>query len=169
MDDGATTPSASSHTASSSLLNQTMNPNTPSRTIYSDRFIPCRSSSNFALFDLSLSNSQTSTSSSSAATSPDDSSNPYTTLLRAALFGPESAAIVPPLTPDNFSNYTPKSLQTTPVNSNIFRFKSETRRSLYSLSPFVFDEKLPGISPTPVKAPRKVPRSPYKVIPFLFS
>lgn len=35
---------------------------------------------------------------------------------------------------------------------------------MYSLSPFVFDEKLPGISPTPVKAPRKVPRSPYKVL-----
>ncbi|KAG9149264.1 hypothetical protein Leryth_003244 [Lithospermum erythrorhizon] len=70
-------------TSTSSLLNPKMNPNTPSRTIYSDRFIPSRSSSNFALFDLT----PPSTSSSSNPSS-DDSNSAYKTLLRAALFGP---------------------------------------------------------------------------------
>lgn len=74
----------------------------PSRTIYSDRFIPSRSSSKFALFDISPSHSATST--------------PYTNLLRTALFGPDDDA---PLTPD----------KRTP---NIFRYKTETRPSLSS-------------------------------------
>ncbi|GAA0144129.1 ubiquitin-protein ligase [Lithospermum erythrorhizon] len=146
------TPTTTTTTSTSSLLNPKMNPNTPSRTIYSDRFIPSRSSSNFALFDLT----PPSTSSSSNPSS-DDSNSAYKTLLRAALFGPEFAA---PLNRNKFS----KSLQFSPLNSNIFKFKSETRRSLYSLSPFVFDDEFKGVSPPPVKAPRKVPRSPYKVL-----
>ncbi|GAA0172213.1 ubiquitin-protein ligase [Lithospermum erythrorhizon] len=130
-----------------------MNPNTPSRTIYSDRFIPLRSSSNFALFDL------TPPPSNSPSSSSDDSTNAYTSLLRTALFG----------TPHNFASFGSKSLDFgngngNNNNNNIFRFKSETRRSLFCLSPFLFDDKLKGVSPTPVKAPRKVPRSPYKVL-----
>ena len=120
----------------------------PSRTIYSDRFIPSRSGSNFALFDL------VSPKASSTAEGREDTSSAYATLLRAALFGPEtSGAVAFPATPDKRS--TP--------SRNIFRYKSETRRSMHSLLPFGFDEAVQGVNHGPVKAPRKVPRSPYKV------
>ncbi|CAI9288948.1 unnamed protein product [Lactuca saligna] len=128
----------------------------PSRTIYSDRFIPSRSASNFALFGLSTpppsdGGAENDTSSSSAA---------YTSLLRKALFGSD-LGFVPPSTPDKKNSPV---TTTTPVNRNIFRFKSETRQSLHSLSPFGFDNELPGVSHRPAKARRIVPRSPYKVL-----
>ncbi|XVF13236.1 hypothetical protein REPUB_Repub08aG0191200 [Reevesia pubescens] len=126
-------------------INRMLNSNynrSPSRTIYSDRFIPSRSGSNFALFDIS--NSPTSTE------GKEDGSGTYNSLLRAVLFGPD--------TPDK------KDSSGLPVCRNIFRFKTETKRSLPSLSPFGLDESVPGISHSPVKAPRKVPRSPYKVL-----
>lgn len=121
------------------LINSNYN-RSPSRTIYSDRFIPSRSGSNFALFDIS--NSPTS------AEGKEDGAGTYNSLLRAALFGPD--------TPD-------KKDSSLPVNRNIFRYKTETKRPLHSLSPFGLDDSVPGISHSPVKAPRKVPRSPYKV------
>lgn len=111
----------------------------PSRPIYSDRFIPSRSGSNFALFDIS--NSPTS------SEGKDDASGTYTTLLRAALFGPD----------------TPDKKDFMPANRNIFRYKTETKRACHSLFPVGFDEAAPGLSHSSVKAPRKVPRSPYKV------
>ncbi|PPD90838.1 hypothetical protein GOBAR_DD12221 [Gossypium barbadense] len=52
----------------------------------------------------------------------------------------------------------------TPVSRNIFRYKTETKRSLHSLQPLGYDESGLGISHSPVKAPRKVPTSPYKVL-----
>nr|BAN28449.1 cell cycle switch 52A [Pyrus communis] len=121
----------------------------PSRTIYSDRFIPSRSGSNFPLFDISNTPSE----------GRDDSSSAYGTLLRAALFGPDSGGVVPPATPEKRS-----AIQMNPPSPNIFRFKTETRRSMHSLSPFGFDEVVTGVHHGPVKAPRKVPRSPYKVL-----
>ena len=128
----------------------------PSRTIYSDRFIPSRSASNFALFGLSPPPP------AAADTSPSSSSSSsanYTALLRNALFGSD-LGFVPPSTPDknNFSLAT-----TSPVSRNIFRFKSQTKQSLHSLSPFGVDNQLPVVSHRPAKAPRIVPRSPYKV------
>ncbi|GMI71712.1 cell cycle switch protein 52 A1, FIZZY-related 2 [Hibiscus trionum] len=122
------------------LLNSSYN-RSPSRTIYSDRFIPSRSGSNFALFDIS--NSPTS------AQGKEDGSGTYNSLLRAALFGPD--------TPDKDSSEVP-------ACRNIFRYKTETKRPTHSLSPFGLDESVPGISHSPVKAPRKVPKSPYKVL-----
>ena len=125
-------------------INRMINSNynhSPSRTIYSDRFIPSRSGSNFALFDIS--NSPT------PAEGKEDGSGSYNSLLRAALFGPD--------TPDK------KDSSGLPACRNIFRYKTETKRALHSLSPFGLDESVPGISHSPVKAPRKVPRSPYKV------
>ncbi|KAJ7952398.1 Protein FIZZY-RELATED 2 [Quillaja saponaria] len=122
----------------------------PSRTIYSDRFIPSRSGSNFALFDISPPTN-------SPAEGREDSSSAYTTLLRTALFGPD-AGVVSPLTPDK------RTLSMNPPSRNIFRYKSETRQSMHSLSPFMFDDVVPGVNHSPVKAPRKVPRSPYKVL-----
>lgn len=158
MDDPTVTPqlnvpstmSLSSLTPPSKHISRMINSNhhqSPSRTIYSDRFIPSRSSSNFDLFNIS----QPSPNSSPAVDShKDDNSGTYTALLRAALFGPE--------TPDK------KDVSGPPSGRNIFRYKSETRRSLYSLSPFGFDDDVAsGVTHSPVKAPRKVPRSPYKV------
>lgn len=125
-----------------SRINRLINANqsqSPSRSIYSDRFIPSRSGSNFALFDLSPSPSKD---------GKEDGAGSYATLLRAAMFGPE----------------TPEKRDITGFSSsrNIFRFKTETHRSLNSFSPFGVDDS-PGVCHSPVKAPRKVPRSPYKV------
>lgn len=130
----------------SRMINSNHTPS-PSRTIYSDRFIPSRSSSNFDLFNISQ------PAPAPADGHKDDNSGTYNALLRAALFGPN--------TPDkkDLSSSSPS-----PVSRNIFRFKSETKRSLHSLSPFGFDDDVAsGVSPSPVKAPRKVTRSPYKV------
>ncbi|XP_062029776.1 B-type cell cycle switch protein ccs52A-like [Rosa rugosa] len=130
------------------MLNVNHHHRSPSRTIYSDRFIPSRSGSNFGLFDIkSPTNSQS-----------DETSSAYTTLLRAALFGPDTAGVIPPATPDRRGLMNPP-------NQNIFRFKSETRRSMHSLLPFGFDDDVvTGVHHSPVKTPRKVPRSPYKVL-----
>lgn len=127
-------------------INRMINVNhqqSPSRPIYSDRFIPSRSGSNFALFNLAPSPPKPS------EESKDDGSATYSSLLRAALFGPETPEKRDPL---GFSN------------QNIFRYKTETKQSMHSLTPFGFDDAAPGISHSPVKAPRKVPRSPYKVL-----
>ncbi|KAB2617267.1 protein FIZZY-RELATED 2-like [Pyrus ussuriensis x Pyrus communis] len=43
-----------------------------------------------------------------------------------------------------------------PLSPNIFRFKSETRRSMHSLTPFGFDDVITRVHHNPVKAPRKV-------------
>lgn len=149
----------------SKLLSSSYRRPSSSRTIYSDRFIPSRSSSNFALFNLP---------NSSANASSDDSHSAYTNLLKSALFGPECVGAgngFQPLTPEKSSsggrfgsrNSDGGVLQISPPNCNIFKYKTETRKSLHSLSPFGFDDPLPGVSHSPVKAPRKVPRSPYKV------
>ncbi|XAR70363.1 hypothetical protein NMG60_11027194 [Bertholletia excelsa] len=128
----------------------------PSRTIYSDRFIPSRSGSNFALFDISPP-------ANSPSEGREDSSGAYTALLRTALFGPD-AGFVPPATPDKGVGVNGRNFLPSPPARNIFRYKTESRQSMHSLSPFGFDEQLPGVSHSPVKAPRKVPRSPYKVL-----
>lgn len=147
-------PSSSSSTSSSAEslrhVERMINSNhyaSPSRTIYSDRFIPSRSASKFALFDIST-----------PPEGRDDTSSAYTTLLRTALFGPDAAGVAPPVTPDKRSSPS-MSLP----SRNIFRYKMETRQSMHSLSPFMNDDAVPGVNPSPVKTPRKVPRSPYKV------
>ncbi|XP_057759074.1 B-type cell cycle switch protein ccs52A-like [Arachis stenosperma] len=132
-------PSSSSSSPSSSFsshrVERMINSNhykSPSRTICSDRFIPYRSASKFSLFDIPAT---------------DNTSTPYSSLLRTALFGPDA-----PLTPDKTSH-------------NIFRYKTETRQSMHSLSPFIHnDDVVSTVNHTPVKPPRKIPRSPYKVL-----
>lgn len=137
-------------------VNRMINSNhykSPSRTIYSDRFIPSRSASKFALFNIST-----------PPEGREDSSSAYTTLLRTALFGPDAVGVPSPVTPEK------RTLPTMTLPSrNIFRYKSETRQSMHSLSPFMSDDAVPGVSHIPVKAPRKVPRSPYKVFFYLTS
>lgn len=129
----------------------------PSRAIYSDRFIPSRSGSNFALFNISP------TKSPSPADGREECSGAYATLLRAALFGPESG-VVPPATPEKAFGSNGRHSPVSPPSRNIFRYKTETRKSMHSLSPLGFEDTLPGVNHTPVKTPRKVSRSPYKVL-----
>ncbi|XP_077247403.1 B-type cell cycle switch protein ccs52A-like [Tasmannia lanceolata] len=137
-------------------------PSPSSTTIYSDRFIPIRSASNFALFDISP---------SSNPSSLEDGSSPYSTLLKSVLFGPDSG-VVSPLTPNKSSGFWPNGMNSPSPSSsistpsrNIFRYKTEIRRcSSYSFSPVGFDGALPGVIHSPPKTPRKVARSPYKVL-----
>ncbi|KAL0282350.1 UNVERIFIED_CONTAM: protein FIZZY-RELATED 2 [Sesamum angustifolium] len=88
------TSSTEPKTPASKLLSSSYRRPSSSRTIYSDRFIPSRSSSNFALFNLP---------NSSANSSSDDSHSAYTNLLKSALFGPDCVGGVngfQPLTPE---------------------------------------------------------------------
>ncbi|XP_062147081.1 B-type cell cycle switch protein ccs52A-like [Alnus glutinosa] len=114
----------------------------PSRTIYFDRFIPSRTGSNFALLHL-------------PPERPEDSV--YSRLLRSVLFGPESGA-VSPTTPENRSDWM------NPPSRNIFRYQTETRRPFHSVSPLESYDAVAGVNHCPVKAPRKIPKSPYKVL-----
>ncbi|KAJ8632651.1 hypothetical protein MRB53_025987 [Persea americana] len=131
-----------------------------STTIYSDRFIPSRASSNFDLFNISPP--------STSYANREDGSGAYSALLRTVLFGPDLHAPISPVTPEKLSGDWPGingiHSPITP-SRNIFRFKTESQRSSpYSVSPVGFDGTLPGVIPSPPKTPRKVPRSPYKVL-----
>ncbi|XP_073101752.1 B-type cell cycle switch protein ccs52A isoform X2 [Elaeis guineensis] len=141
------------------------------RTIYSDRFIPSRTGSNFALFDLSSPPPPNPGPPSSGGGSREDGSGAYSALLRTVLFGPDHC-VAPPATPDHSSpregrssssSSSPSSSSSTfsTPSRNIFRFKAEVPR--YSLSDG-FEDALPGVVPSPPKTLRKVPRSPYKVL-----
>lgn len=157
-------PKTPAKTAATELLHSSYRRPLSSRTICGDRFIPSRSSSKFSLFDLP----------NSTDPSSDDSNSAYISLLKSTLFGPEcvgAASGFQPSTPEksflpgkfggsSHCNY----FQTSPTNCNIFKYKTETRKSLHSLLPFGFDDHLPGVSHSPVKVPRKVPRSPCKVL-----
>ncbi|KAJ6695548.1 CELL DIVISION CYCLE 20 CDC20 FIZZY -RELATED [Salix koriyanagi] len=144
----APSPSSSEH------VNRLVNSNhyiSPSRPIYSDRFIPCRSSSNFALFNISMPSQSATAGSSPGDGGKEDNPSAYAALLRNALFGPQ--------TPDK------KDWGTGAARRNIFRYKTETRQSMHSPFPFGFDGLSgPGVSNVAIKAPRKVSRSPYKVL-----
>ncbi|CAL0311684.1 unnamed protein product [Lupinus luteus] len=134
-------PSSSSSSSSSNRLKRLLNFDhytSPSKSLCYDRFIPCRSTSKFPLFDIPFSEKETSTA--------------YNSLLRTALFGPNA-----PVTPDKRTS------------GNIFRYKTETRQNMHTLSPFLgHDHDLrsdPNYSYTPVVKPdRKVPKSPFKVL-----
>ncbi|GMH26612.1 hypothetical protein Nepgr_028455 [Nepenthes gracilis] len=131
------------------LINANYHPS-PSRTILSDRFIPSRTGSNFSLFGIS-------SPPNSNSDGREDSSSAYRALLRTALFGPDAGGVVSPVTPG-------RNLVSSSPNRNIFRYKTETRQPIPSLFPFGPDDSVPGLSYSPVKTPRKVPRSPYKVL-----
>ncbi|XBH96563.1 protein FIZZY-RELATED 2-like [Triticum urartu] len=134
-------------------------PATPaSRTVYSDRFIPSRTGSNLALFDLAPAPS----SSASGSAAPP---SPYCALLRAALFGPD--------TPDRLASSAGASSSSaaspvgSPAGGNIFRFKAEVpRNAKRALFAGGDDQDLlfPGIFTPKGSGPRKIPRSPYKVL-----
>lgn len=181
---------ASSSSPSSSMENPRSKPNPPScsprppphlstpprvqsispysRTIYSDRFIPSRIGSNFALFDLAPPPPPSSSvaASSSDSTRDDFGSGSYSALLRSVMFSPgtpDAASQQRVLSSSGSSSSSPSSSSPFATPSrNIFRFKAEipraTRRALFE------EDSLQSVSPSNSKGPRKVPRSPFKVM-----
>eukprot|EP00249_Psilotum_nudum_P013438 c24334_g1_i3 orf=767-2278(-) len=144
----------------------------PTRTAYSDRFIPSRSGSNlngFALLDTSPSGANA----ARCNDGRDDGAAAYSVLLRTELFGSEAGQLSP-TTPETCTVFSSRDLKNTPISpsKNIFRFKSDLRghpsnskvESPYSLSPIGADRELRGIVTAPRKCPRKIARSPYKVL-----
>ncbi|KAF5192185.1 Fizzy-related like [Thalictrum thalictroides] len=108
-----------------------------------DRFIPCRSTSRLHTFDLI-----------EKGTSP-IKENDYCRLLKAEMFGADFACVSPagqgsPMSP----------------STNMFRFKTDvsTPSSPYSPSVFSHDMGISGEASTPPKPPRKVPKTPHKVL-----
>ncbi|KAF6988958.1 hypothetical protein CFC21_006370 [Triticum aestivum] len=126
-----------------------------------DRFIPSRTGSNLALFDLAPAPS----SSASGSAAPP---SPYCVLLRAALFGPD--------TPDRLASSAGASSSSaaspvgSPAGGNIFRFKAEVPRNAKRALFVGGDDQdllFPGIFTPKGSGPRKIPRSPYKIPSFL--
>jgi cell division cycle 20-like protein 1, cofactor of APC complex len=124
-------------------------PKTPSpskATTYSDRFIPCRSSSRLHNFHLL------------GSPGAKDSDTPYSRLLRAELFG----------APDSPGGGAASS--TTPASpNNLFRFKKDHSPAASTAKPQLAFSSLgsAGEVPSPQKKPRKVPKTPHKVLSFV--
>ncbi|XP_058099308.1 protein FIZZY-RELATED 3 [Magnolia sinica] len=117
----------------------------PSKTTYSDRFIPCRSSSRLQCFALLEKSSP----------AKEGGNEAYARLLKSELFGVDS---VPGSPAGQASPMSP--------NKNIFRFKTDhsAPSSPYSQSISGHDGNMSGEVSTPPKAPRKVPKTPHKVL-----
>lgn len=139
-------------------------PSPAGTTVYSDRFIPSRASSNFAFFDLPSSPSPSAAGGGGDGDHREDAASTYSALLKSVLFGPSTPDNSPA---DGRRRYSPLSASPsssgTPPNRNIFRFKTEISRPSYAFSAADFDGPLPGVVPSPPKTPRKVARTPYKV------
>ncbi|XP_062209682.1 protein FIZZY-RELATED 2-like [Phragmites australis] len=145
-------------------------PSPASRTVYSDRFIPSRTGSNLALFDLAPSPSSLDAAASGPVTSSGSAPaiSPYCALLRAALFGPDTPdRVASSATACSSSSSAGASSVGTPATGNIFRFKAEVprkaKRALFSGGDEE-DALFPGVFTTRGAGPRKIPRSPYKVL-----
>ncbi|OEL12880.1 Protein FIZZY-RELATED 3 [Dichanthelium oligosanthes] len=133
-------PGASPSPSPSRRLAEAPKTPSPSKTTYSDRFIPCRSSSrlhNFALLD-----------------SPKSDATTYSRLLRAELFGPDSPGPAPAAAPAS-------------PNTNLFRFKKDHSAATSPGFAAAHQDCTPGSGETtasPHKPPRKVPKTPHKVL-----
>ncbi|KAG8095738.1 hypothetical protein GUJ93_ZPchr0013g36266 [Zizania palustris] len=147
-------------------------PTPASRTVYSDRFIPSRTGSNLALFDLAPPPSHDAASASASSPgAPSGStltSSPYCALLRAALFGPTTPdRVASSATACSSSSSAGASPVGSPATGNIFRFKADVPRSAKrALFSGGADEGVlfPGVFTARGTGPRKIPRSPYKVL-----
>ena len=140
-----------------------------SKSICSDRFIPCRSSSRLHAFRLiekpSPKNSNANNNNSS--NNKEGGNEAYTRLLKQELFGPDFGS--------PFSSAGNAGSAISP-NKNIFRFKTEysSPKSPFSPSALGRDCGVPSEGSTPPKPPRKVPKTPHKVfkdvdvVPFCF-
>ena len=161
-------------------------------TVYSDRFVPSRSASaGLRGFNL-LDGAAPPASASHPSSEREDTSAAYSTLLRAELLGDNNAAGLasPPRTglgassTPPTSSFAPASASHAPIASsrryshasppsrNLFRFKTlraagglgDRPDSPYSLSPVGGDGPLGTTATSPRRAPRKIARSPFKVL-----
>ncbi|ERN07934.1 hypothetical protein AMTRI_Chr08g162110 [Amborella trichopoda] len=120
-------------------------------TIYSDRFIPCRSSSRLHCFSVN----------EKASPSKEGGNEAYCNLLRSELLGSDCS----PSTPEKFSGRSSRVLLGSPASpsKNLFRFKADPIRGSTPSSPY--ESPADWIeAPTPPKAPRKIPKTPNKVL-----
>ncbi|KAK7285214.1 hypothetical protein RJT34_19976 [Clitoria ternatea] len=116
----------------------------------SDRFIPCRSSSRLHTFGLTDKPSPV----------KEGSNDAYSRLLKAELFGSDFSS------PSSFSAGSSSSPIISP-SKNMLRFKTETSgRPSSPFSPSIFGHQsgFSSESSTPPKPPRKVPKTPHKVL-----
>jgi cell division cycle 20-like protein 1 (cofactor of APC complex) len=149
----------------------TASTSSPTRTSYSDRFIPSRSSSNLAGFAL-LDRSPSGANIAQSNDTREDGGAAYSMLLRSELFGQEVSSPATPVEKSmGIGSRDPMRSPKSPTKRNLFRFKSETKvnaganaipESPYALTPV--DNTLGGTTMSPRKAPRKIARSPYKVL-----
>ncbi|XP_051116482.1 protein FIZZY-RELATED 3 [Andrographis paniculata] len=125
----------------------------------SDRFIPCRSSSRLHTFDLIENPSPLKEGGGSAAGGTSDA---YTRLLKAELFGTDFSSS------DFIAGNGSSSPSPNSPSKNMLRFKTEQYRSgpnsPYSPSILGHDSPLSSEVSTPPKPPRKVPKTPHKVL-----
>ncbi|XP_074279518.1 protein FIZZY-RELATED 3 [Silene latifolia] len=137
-----------------SLSTATSSP-TSKKSICSDRFIPCRSSSRLHAFGL-IDNKPSPKNKDGGGTSNNNNNEAYTRLLKQELFGPDFAS---PL-----SNAGSETISS--PNKNILRFKVEysSPNSAFSPSGLGRDYGVSNEVSTPPKAPRKVPKTPHKVL-----
>uniref|UniRef100_A0A803N2K7 CDC20/Fizzy WD40 domain-containing protein n=1 Tax=Chenopodium quinoa TaxID=63459 RepID=A0A803N2K7_CHEQI len=142
--------SVSSPRSITSLSSATSSP-TSKKSICSDRFIPCRSSSRLHTFGLI----EKSSSSSPNAKKEGGNHEAYTRLLKQELFGADFVA-------------SPCSAAGSPIsspNKNMLRFKMEysSPNSAFSPSALGRDSGFSNEVSTPPKPPRRVPKTPHKV------
>lgn len=115
----------------------------------SDRFIPCRSSSRLHTFGLTEKDSPV----------KEGGNEAYSRLLKSELFGPDFGCFSPAGGGNQVASPMSPSM-------NMLRFKTDHSgpSSPYSPSILGHDSTLSSESSTPPKPPRKVPKTPHKVI-----
>ncbi|KAH7447391.1 hypothetical protein KP509_01G104700 [Ceratopteris richardii] len=146
------------------------------RASYSDRFIPSRSASNLSSFALQDKSPPRAGNGDGVGTplfgGREDSTAAYSMLLRTELFGVEAGPLSPS-TPEKSMSSVSRDLhmKSTPLSpsKNMFKFMTTAGstpkpESPYSLSPVGVDGALSTTVTSPRKTPRKIPRSPYKVL-----
>ncbi|XVF23920.1 hypothetical protein REPUB_Repub13aG0081600 [Reevesia pubescens] len=127
------------------MISSLSSPSSSKSSTCSDRFIPCRSSSRLHTFGLIEKESPAKEGGNAA----------YCRLLKSELFGSDFGSVSPA---DQGSPMSP--------NKNILRFKTEhsAPNSPYSPSILGQDSGFSSEASTPPKPPRKVPKTPHKVL-----
>ncbi|KAL2940463.1 Protein FIZZY-RELATED 3 [Bienertia sinuspersici] len=146
--------SVSSPRSITSLSTATSSP-TSKKSICSDRFIPCRSSSRLHAFGL-IEKSSPNNKNNNSNTKEGGNHEAYTRLLKQELFGADFVS-------------SPCSNAGSPMsspNKNMLRFKMEysSPNSHFSPSGLGRDSGVSSEVSTPPKPPRKVPKTPHKVL-----
>lgn len=133
------------------MISSLSSPSSSKSSTCSDRFIPCRSSSRLHTFGLIEKESP----------AKEGGNETYSRLLKSELFG------------SDFASFSPAGGQGSPLspNRNMLRFKTEHSgpNSPYSPSILGQDSGFSSESSTPPKPPRKVPKTPHKVIELFFA